>query len=152
MREPRPGLPWSKHRARRRLAYVSWMASDKWLARRVSWRETWVATHGTEPCCVVCGGPWSLSHGDLHHRSYARLGAEADGDLIPLDRACHDRLHLILESSPAWRRLGREHATDVIVARLRQRQTCTAPDLHGTKPPAAPSAQRQTRTAGESHG
>jgi hypothetical protein len=61
-----------------------------------------------------------LSHSDLHHRSYERLGAEADCDLIPLDRACHDRLHAILESSPAWRRLGRAQATDVIVARLRR--------------------------------
>lgn len=127
MRDPRAGLPWSRRRVRRRGDYAAWMASSAWLVRRAAWRDAWVATDGAEPHCVACGGPWSLSAGDLHHRSYARLGAEADGDLIPLDRACHDRLHLILESSPAWRRLGREHATDVIVARLRQRQTCTAP-------------------------
>lgn len=99
------------------------MSSGKWLARREAWRDAWVAAHGTEPHCVACGGPWSLSHGDLHHRSYERLGAEADCDLVPLDRACHDRLHVILESSHAWRRLGRAHATDVIVARLRQGAT-----------------------------
>ena len=123
MRDPRPGLAWSKRRVRRRAAYAAWMASDEWLARRSAWREAWVAAHGEEPHCVVCGGPWNLRHGDLHHRSYAHLGAERDCDLIPLDRACHDRLHAILESTPAWGRLGRAHSTDVIVARLRRAWT-----------------------------
>lgn len=119
MRDPRPGLAWSRRRVRRRGLYASWMSSRQWLARREQWQRAWVAAHGAEPRCVACGGPWSLRGGDLHHRSYDRLGAEADCDLIPLDRACHDRLHAILESSPAWRRLGRAHATDVIVARIR---------------------------------
>jgi len=119
MREPRPGLSWSRRRVLRRVSYATWMSSAAWLARRAAWRDAFVATHGTEPRCTACGGPWSLSRGDLHHRSYRRLGAEADGDLVPLDRTCHDQLHRILESTPTWRRLGREHATDVIVARLR---------------------------------
>lgn len=119
MRDPRPGLPWSARRVARRGEYASWMASSGWLARRQAWREAWIAMHGAEPRCAACGGPWSLRHGDLHHRSYDRLGAERFRDLIPLDRICHDRLHAILESTPAWRRLGRAHATDVIVARLR---------------------------------
>ena len=123
MREPRPGLASSKRRVRRREAYASWIASGEWLARREAWLEAWVAAHGAEPRCAACGGPWSLSHGDLHHRSHDRLGAERDCDLIPLDRTCHDRLHAILESTPAWRRLGREHATDVIVVRLRRGAT-----------------------------
>jgi len=119
VRDPRPGLAWSRHRVARRGEYATWMASDAWLARRKSWQQAWRVRYGAEPCCVACGGPWILRHGDLHHRSYDRLGAERFGDLIPLDRVCHDRLHAILESTPAWRRLGRAHATDVIVARLR---------------------------------
>ena len=90
-----------------------------------------MAAQGAEPRCVACGGSWSLRHGDLHHRSYARQGAEADCDLIPLDRACHDRLHAILESSPAWRRLGRAEATDAIVARLRRFATAREEPGHG---------------------
>ena len=123
MREPRPGIAWSRQRLRRRAAYVTWMTSAAWLAHRRQWHAAWVAHYGEPPRCVSCGEPWALRHGDLHHRNYDRLGAERDCDLIPLDRACHDRLHAILESTPAWRRLGREHATDVIVARLRRDAT-----------------------------
>jgi len=119
VRDPRPGLAWSRHRVARRSSYATWMASDAWLARRQAWQQEWRALYGAEPVCAACGGPWSLRHGDLHHRSYDRLGTERFYDLIPLDRVCHDRLHAIMESTPAWRRLGRAHATDVIVARLR---------------------------------
>jgi len=123
MRDPRPGLAWSRRRVGRRGKYASWMASGEWLARREAWHQAWITRYGAEPCCVACGGLWSLRHDDLHHRSYDRLGAERFSDLVPLDRVCHDRLHAILESTPAWRRLGREHATDVIVGRLRAAAT-----------------------------
>jgi hypothetical protein len=96
------------------------MASRAWQDRRQRWLDDWMTAHGTEPTCVVCGGPWTLRNGDLHHRSYDRLGHEADTDLIPLDRPCHTRLHQILDSTPAWWRVGRPQATDVIVARLRR--------------------------------
>ena len=71
--------------------------------------------------CQVCGGPWTLRRGHLHHRCYDRIGHERFGDLIPLDRHCHDRLHRILESTPAWRRMNRAQATGLIVALLRRR-------------------------------
>ena len=120
MREPRPGLLWSRQRVRRRVYYAVWMASPAWHARRVAWRRAWIATHHAEPVCLICGQRWTLQDGDLHHRSYQRLGRETDQDLIPLCRTpCHQRLHQILESNPAWLRTGRAHATDVIVARLR---------------------------------
>jgi predicted HNH restriction endonuclease len=104
------------------MIYATWMASPAWLARRRAWRDAWVATHGAGPVCAICGAAWTLERGDLHHRSYDRLGAEADEDLIPLCRTpCHDEVHRILESNPAWLRLGRAYASDVIVARLEQR-------------------------------
>ena len=118
MRRPRPALPWSAGRARRRAEYRAWMGSAAWLERRRAWAEA----HGTGPACQVCGAPWSLSHGDLHHRSYARLGHEADVDLVPLCRSCHGQLHRMLESSTGWLRLGREAATDQVVARLRAKR------------------------------
>lgn len=121
MREPRPGIPWSRQRVQRRCLYATWMADPAWQARRRRWRTTWLAAHdGAEPVCAVCDRPWTLRHGHLHHRSYTRLGAEADRDLIPLcPHPCHQALHRILESNPAWLRTGRAHATDSIVARLR---------------------------------
>lgn len=123
MRDPRPGLPWSLRRLQRRAVYATWMASPAWQRRRQAWREAWIARHGQEPACHICGRPWSLHGGDLHHRSYQRLGHETDTDLIPLCRTpCHQQLHRILESHPAWlNSAGRAHATDMIVARLRAR-------------------------------
>jgi 5-methylcytosine-specific restriction endonuclease McrA len=122
MREPRPGLPWSGRRDLRRAEYGSWMSSRAWLHHREGWRDRWAASHGAEPVCQICGGPWDLRHSDLHHRSYARLGHELDSDVVPLCRPCHRRLHRVLESSPVWLWLGRAQATDVIVARLRSRR------------------------------
>jgi 5-methylcytosine-specific restriction endonuclease McrA len=94
------------------------MGSAEWLDWRRRWRQRWVGRHGGEPACVVCGQTWTLTNGDLHHRSYDRLGAERWFDVIPLCRRCHDILHVIYESNPAWQRLGRARATDLIVAHL----------------------------------
>jgi 5-methylcytosine-specific restriction endonuclease McrA len=86
---------------------------------RTHWRNNFVAVFGVEPTCAACGGSWTLRNGDLHHRNYDRLGHERFDDLVPLCRVCHEQLHLILESTPAWRHLGRAQASDLIVARLR---------------------------------
>jgi len=122
LRETRAGLAWSEGRLRRRAAYATWMASPAWMARRRAWRDSWVSSQGREPVCAICRAPWTLERGDLHHRSYDRLGAEADQDLIPLCRTpCHDAVHRVLEANPAWLRLGRARAGDAIVARLQRR-------------------------------
>ena len=131
MRDPRPGLAWSSRRATRRADYATWMASAAWQQRRRQWLASWTARYGHPPTCQACAGPWNLHDGDLHHRSYARLGHETDRDLVPLDRDCHQRLHQILESNPAWGRLGRPQATDLIIARLRHTAS-TRPDHEDT--------------------
>jgi hypothetical protein len=95
------------------------MSSSAWLRYREGWRDRWAASQGAEPVCQVCGSPWDLRHGALHHRSYARLGHELDSDVVALCRPCHRRLHGILESSLVWLWLGRAQASDVIIARLR---------------------------------
>ena len=118
MRDPRPGLAWSLGRLRRRVAYRDYMASPAWSARRRRWALTWTARHGGPPSCLVCGARWRLNRDDLHHRSYARLGREADRDLIALCRRCHQVVHRVLESDRSWRRLDRAQATDLIVAAL----------------------------------
>ena len=122
MRRPRAAIAWSAGRARRRAEYRAWMAGTAWLEHRRAWAERQLEVHGAEPACQVCGAPWSARHGDLHHRSYARLGHEADTDLVPLCRSCHGQLHRVLEPSTGWLRLGREVATDQVVARLRAKR------------------------------
>jgi hypothetical protein len=99
------------------------MSSSDWLARRRAWHDQWTRRYGNEPTCQMCGKPWSLGDGALHHRSYQRLGHEADRDLVPLCREpCHLLLHEILESNPAWLKAGRPYATDTIIAILRARR------------------------------
>jgi 5-methylcytosine-specific restriction endonuclease McrA len=120
MRDPRPGLRWSRGRVWRRQRYGEYMDSSAWFRRRERWlAEFQVANDGQDPRCVVCGAAWTLRHGQLHHRTYARLGAEAWQDLIPMCREHHDALHALMEHNPAWRRVPREQATDLLVARLR---------------------------------
>lgn len=123
MREPRAGIPWSRRRVDRRCLYAGWMASPAWRARRHQWRRSYLAAHGgAEPVCAVCGRPWTLADGHLHHRSYAHLGIEEDRDLIPLcPDPCHHLVHHIIESHPGWLRHGRGHATDMVIARLQAR-------------------------------
>lgn len=121
MRDPRPGIAWSRRRVDRRVAYATWMASDAWLAHRRRWRAAWITVHGELPTCAICGERWTLRCGDLHHRTYDRLGHEHFADLVPLCRPCHTVLHRIIESSPAWRKLGRPRATAAAIALLRRR-------------------------------
>jgi hypothetical protein len=120
MRSPRRELYWSVGRARRRFQYGTYMHSREWFGRRELWVEQFKATHeGRAPVCVVCGARWTLRRGDLHHRSYARLRAEQWRDLIPICRPDHRALHVLMEHDPAWRRIPREQATDLIVRYLR---------------------------------
>lgn len=126
MREPRRGLPWSTSRIKRRFEYSKWMESQSWLDARKLWFSAWVDLEGRDPYCLACGGNWTLQHGDLHHRSYERLGHERFDDLMPLCRSCHDKVHKILESSPSWRKLNRGQASDLIVGKLRKSQENTS--------------------------
>ena len=120
MRDPRPGAAWSQRRVLRRRAYGCWMASAQWLEIRRLWYAEWVSRYGAEPSCVVCGGAWHLDCGDLHHRSYRNLGQERFEDLLPVDRACHDRVHAVWDTNPAWRRIDRALANDLIIGSLRR--------------------------------
>jgi hypothetical protein len=98
------------------------MGSAEWLHRRERWLDEYRAAHGGEsPTCAICGAEWSLNGGDLHHRSYARLGHEDWRDLMALCRPDHHTLHALMEANPAWRRLSRGQASDLIAAWLRAR-------------------------------
>lgn len=125
MRDPRPGIAWSRQRMLHRVAYGCWMDSPQWKQVRRGWHEEWVRRYGCPPTCVLCGSKWSLAGGDLHHRSYRRLGRECFEDLVPVDRTCHDRIHRVWDSNPAWRRMDRALANDLIIGLLRNARTAT---------------------------
>jgi 5-methylcytosine-specific restriction endonuclease McrA len=126
MRRPRPGSRWSRARLDRRGRYAAYIDSEAWFQRRERWYEQWLQRFGTEPACLVCERPWTLRSGDLHHRSYDRLGEEAFTDLVPLCRGCHTRLHDVWDCSPGWRKLGRSQATIGIFHALRKASTVHA--------------------------
>ena len=132
MREPRPGLAWSPGRLAHRRSYAQWMASSQWQTLRRRWATTWAATHHHPPVCAGCDTPWDLRRDDLHHRSYQRLGHEHPTDLVAVCRTCHRRLHRIIESTPAWRRMPRTQATDHAIAHIRRTTTTPAPPPHPT--------------------
>ncbi|MGO9954659.1 MAG: hypothetical protein ACLP50_01525 [Solirubrobacteraceae bacterium] len=98
------------------------MRSPEWFRRRELWVEQYRLAHGgQEPVCAVCGAAWTLRDGQLHHRSYARLGAEAWQDLLPVCCDDHAALDALMERNPAWRKIPREQASDMIVAYLRSK-------------------------------
>lgn len=66
--------------------YVKYLSGAAWRNNQVRLRELVAAGHA----CRLC--PNSAAQGHIieaHHRTYERLGAEIDGDLIALCRECH---------------------------------------------------------------
>ena len=120
MRKPRPGLAWPTGRIHRRAAYCNYVASEQWFSLRDRWVADWVARHGTEPRCLICGVEWALCD-DFHPRTHERLGSEVRRDLIPLCRSCHGVVHLKLETDRSWRRLDRAQTMDLVVVKLRRK-------------------------------
>lgn len=111
-------------------AYQSgYLRSGAWFRRRRAWFAAVEAT-GQAVVCQVCGTAKNL---DLHHMNYegvrqastgAWVAGEADEDLMPLCRGCHDDLHAELDRRRrdfwGW---DRKRATAIIVVGLRQRRT-----------------------------
>ena len=88
VRDDRRGVPWSKQRLVCRLGYNALMGSPAWKDWRRRWRDRWVAYHGDDPSCAVCGKPWTLTNGDLHHRSYSHVSAEGWTEIVPVCHLC----------------------------------------------------------------
>lgn len=64
--------------------YHAYLASDAWQVKR---RAALARAGGR---CQLCNSRWSVQ---VHHRTYDRLGREADGDLIVLCADCHATFH-----------------------------------------------------------
>ena len=70
--------------AARETDYQSYLRSDVWKVRRA---KVFAAAGGI---CLGCGRRAET----VHHRSYERLGQEADADLVALCWDCHQACHL----------------------------------------------------------
>jgi hypothetical protein len=64
--------------------YQAYLKSDIWKTRRA---RAFAAASGT---CLGCGRRAET----VHHRTYERLGSEADADLVALCWDCHQACHL----------------------------------------------------------
>ena len=68
----------------RAMPYAAYLQSPHWQATRAA------ALRRAGYRCQQCGATGRL---DVHHRTYARLGREAAGDLVALCRECHEEIH-----------------------------------------------------------
>lgn len=85
--------------------YRAYLQTDHW--QHVRTRALERAAHR----CQVCNASSEL---DVHHRTYVRLGAEADGDLTVLCRDCHGRFHDAQDSRWLLARSSREAIIEVL--------------------------------------
>lgn len=86
---PAPRVRERRRPRSRRATYDAYLSSRAWSEKRKQWYAAWLTVAGVEPSCLVCGGRWTLKSGHLHHITYARPGAEACEDLLPLCRRDH---------------------------------------------------------------
>jgi 5-methylcytosine-specific restriction endonuclease McrA len=95
-------------RRRRSSRYLSYIRSPAWFERR----RKHLLKHG--PDCKACGADQKIQ---LHHKTYDRLGAEKDADLVALCETCHKAVHAYARSH---RYLTLWQATDHVVKRRRR--------------------------------
>jgi hypothetical protein len=91
---------WTHLRQLGYLSYGAYLASDHWQGFRKQYRAS-----GRPQYCIACGDP----EYQLHHRTYTRLGCELLGDVIPLCRKCHVKVHEYLKAVDGSR-VGATHA------------------------------------------
>ncbi|WP_149956885.1 hypothetical protein [Zafaria cholistanensis] len=85
--------------------YASYINSPAWKATR---NRYWASKLPTE--CYVCQAARHPGM-HLHHRTYKNLGAERLMDLVPVCQPCHDEIHQLHRSDPAWKHKGLWAAT-----------------------------------------
>lgn len=71
-------------------SHADYIKSRKWHDRKIRYYQK----HDKK--CFACG---AKDHIHLHHKTYARMGAELDADLVPLCEKCHSEVHRIQRES-----------------------------------------------------
>ncbi|WP_141670201.1 hypothetical protein [Actinobaculum suis] len=90
---------WNTYVARR----GRYMKSRAWYKRRRDWFVLQRQRTGKPVECAGCGRHITERNCDMHHVTYARLGAEKHEDLLAMCRACHEALHVRLDASKSLR-------------------------------------------------
>lgn len=72
------------------VSYKSYLGSKHWKSKRREYYESNLPQH-----CLIC----RHERFEIHHRSYVRMGDEALGDLIPLCRICHQKVHKYIDEN-----------------------------------------------------
>lgn len=135
------------------VAYTSgYLRSGAWFARRRAWFAA-IEDSGRVVVCLVCGAGGAL---DLHHVDYdgvrqrangSWVAGEADEDLMPLCRVCHELLHAELDRRRrdfwGW---DRRRATAVLVVGLRRARLESG--ARAGEPQAVRSGGRERRSRG----
>lgn len=75
---------WIKPKQAPKVAYQRYIHSKKWERRREAYFDAF------ERACHICGATTKVQ---LHHKTYERMGAELDSDLVPLCSMHHRELH-----------------------------------------------------------
>lgn len=117
--------------------YAVYMQSEEWAARRAQY----FVNH--ERSCRACASSTRI---ELHHKTYARMGAERDQDLVALCSRCHKALH-------SEQRRTKENlwtATEKFIRKKRSRiknaQTTKRRPVHRRSKKSANQKSRQSRS------
>ena len=81
MLTPHRGSRWSADWLARRPISATYLNSDGWQDKRLTWHARWASLTASPLVFPVCGQRWSLRCGHLHHLTYERLGAGDVGEL-----------------------------------------------------------------------
>ncbi len=98
----------SKPQNLRTMPYRDYLYTDHWKQVRRA------ALARAERRCQLCNSPNRL---EVHHRTYARRGAEQDNDVIVLCERCHTRFHQTKER-PSGRSRAYRHRTSLITPKF----------------------------------
>lgn len=128
-----------------------YLRSGAWFRRRRAWFAG-IEARGQQVVCLVCGAEKAL---DLHHVDYhgvsqagdgSWIAGEADEDLMPLCRGCHEELHAELDRRRrdfwGW---DRRRASAVLVVALRRVRLEAADNTRGGGSTRAGRARTRTR-------
>ncbi len=79
-----PGAEWDRIAEHPGMPYEQYLHSEAWRQRRA------IMVERADHRCQLCNSGGRL---EVHHRTYARLGAERPEDLIVLCHTCHATFH-----------------------------------------------------------